>query len=105
MRTATASSENVRAAEDAMSAIRTRILARSAAVQVRPQVFVAAPRRVVAVIVVRVPVVNGVVQFAPPSEESCTHILGDPAVLSTLAAKLTSIPWITAVAGRLILYA
>jgi hypothetical protein len=46
-----------------------------------------------------VPVAFAAVHVVPPSHESCTHILGEPAVLSARASSRTSMPVIDEPAG------
>src|SRR5439155_955097 len=63
-----------------------------AAVQVRPQLSLAAPRVNVACAVPSVAVVLTAVQVAPPSQESSAHIAGLPDVASAQASSRTSMP-------------
>lgn len=60
---------------------------------------VALPRVKVFMLVPSVPVAFAAVQVAPPSQESCTHILGELAVLSARASRRTSMPAIVAPLG------
>jgi hypothetical protein len=80
---------------------RTRKFAfpKSAGLHERPHVSAAPPSVNVARLVPRVPVVFAAVQVVPPSQDSCTHILGVPAVLSARASSRTSIPAIAEPAG------
>lgn len=73
--------------------------AKLAGLQVRPQVSVVLPRVKVFMPVPRVPVAFAAVHVVPPSQDSCTHILGELEVLSTRASRRTSIPPIVAPAG------
>ena len=75
---------------------------RSAAVQLRPQVFAAPPSMRVAVVVPSVAVDCAAVQDTPPSHESWTHIFGEPDVLSARASRRTSMPCTVAPAGNVI---
>ena len=43
------------------------------------------------------------VQEVPPFQESCTHSLGEPEVLSTLASRRTSMPLTVAPPGSVTL--
>jgi hypothetical protein len=65
---------------------------RFAAVHARPHVSAAPPSVKLAMPVPSVLVVFAAVHVAPPSHESCTHILGEPAVLSARASSRTSMP-------------
>ena len=65
----------------------------------RPHVSVALPRINVLMLVPRVVVDFAAVQVAPPSQESCTHILGALAVLSARASRRTSMPLTDAPVG------
>ena len=100
-RTAIQSREKSRDVELAMLMTRTRKFASAkfAGLQVRPHVSVGLPRINVFILVPRVAVDLAAVQVAPPSEESCTHILGELAVLSARASRRTSIPVMVAPAG------
>jgi hypothetical protein len=73
---------------------RTRKFAfpRSVGLQVRPHVSAEPPSVNVARLVPSVPVAFAAVQVVPPSQDSCTHILGVPDVLSARASSRTSIP-------------
>jgi len=66
---------------------------------VRPQVSVGLPRINVLRLVPSVAVDFAKVHVAPPSQESCTHILGALAVLSARASRRTSMPLTVAPAG------
>jgi len=100
-RTAIASRKKSRDVELATLVTRTRKLAfaRLAALHVRPHVSVAPPSVNVVRAVPSVPVTFAVVQVAPPSAESCTHIRGVPDVLSARARSRTSMPPIAEPAG------
>jgi hypothetical protein len=67
-------------------------LVRFAALHARPHVSAAPPSVNVARLVPSVPVVFAAVQVVPPSQESCTHIRGDPDALSARASRRTSMP-------------
>ena len=58
----------------------------------RPHVSVALPSVKLVMVVPSVAVVFAVVHVVPPSHESCTHILGEPDVLSARASSRTSMP-------------
>jgi hypothetical protein len=81
---------------------RTRKLAfeSSAGVHVRPHVFVALPSVRVDMVVLRVDVACAAVHEAPPFQDSCTHMRGEPDVLSTRASSRTSMPRTVAPEGR-----
>ena len=81
---------------------RTRKLAfeSSAGVHVRPHVFVVPPNVLVVIVVLSVGVAWAAVHEAPPFQESCTHIRGDPDVLSTRASSRTSMPRTVAPEGN-----
>lgn len=93
-RTATQSSEKSRLVELATSITRTRKLASlsSARVHVRPQPSAGLPKRWVAMLVVSVALDLVAVQLPPPFHDNCTHIFGEPDVLSARASRRTSIP-------------
>ena len=74
----------------------------SAAVQLRPHVLVAPPRVRAVMLVVNVGVACAAVHETPPSQESATHIRGEPDVLSTRASRRTSMPLTAAPAGTVI---
>jgi len=84
------------------SVIRSRklTLESSATGQMRPQVSVGPPRRLV-LSAPNVPVVFATVQVAPPSPESSTHMKGATPV--TLASSRTCMPSMVAPAGTLML--
>jgi hypothetical protein len=82
-----------------MTRTRKFALPRSAAVHVLPQVSLAPPSTNVDMLVPSVAVDFAVVHVRPPSQESCTHIFGDPDELSARASILTSMPAIAAFAG------
>jgi len=100
-RTATQSRKKSREVEPATLITRRRklALARFAALHVRPHVSVAPPRVAVARLVPSVGVAFAAVQVVPPSQESCTHIRGEPDVLSARASRRTSMPAIADPSG------
>jgi len=100
-RTAIQSRKKSREVELDTSITRTRKFASAklAGLQVRPQVSVVLPRVKVFMLVPRVPVDFAAVQVVPPSQDICTHILGELDVLSARASRRTSIPPIVAPAG------
>jgi len=100
-RTATQSRKKSRDVELATFMTRMRKFAsvKFAALHVRPQVSVGLPRINVLMLVLRVAVDFAAVQVAPPSQESCTHILGALAVLSARASRRTSMPAMVAPLG------
>ena len=65
---------------------RKLVLEKSPSAQLRPHVLLTPPSVVVPVVVVSVAVLWAAVQVVPPSQDSCTHILGAPDVLSALEA-------------------
>jgi hypothetical protein len=71
---------------------RNAALARFVALHVRPHVSVALPSVKLVMLVPSVAVVFAVVHVVPPSHDSCTHILGEPEVLSARASSRTSMP-------------
>ena len=71
---------------------RNAALAKFAGLHVRPHVSVALPSVKVVMLVPSVALVFAVVHVVPPSQESCTHILGEPEVLSARASSRTSMP-------------
>jgi hypothetical protein len=72
---------------------------KSAGLHVRPHVSAAPPSVNVARLVPSVPVAFAAVQVVPPSQESWTHIVGVPEVLSARESSRTSIPAIAEPAG------
>jgi hypothetical protein len=82
-----------------MTRTRKFALPKSAGLHERPQVSAAPPSVNVARLVPSVPVAFAAVQVVPPSQDSCTHILGVPEVLSDRASSRTSIPAIAEPAG------
>ena len=100
-RTATQSRKKSREVELETLITRTRrfALEKSAGPHVRPHVSVVLPRVNVAILVLRVPVAFAAVHVVPPSQDNCTHILGELDVLSTRASRRTSIPPIVAPDG------
>src|SRR5688572_19284467 len=100
-RTPTVSRKKSRDVELATLMTRRRKLAfaRLAALHVRPHVSAAPPSVNVARAVPSVPVAFAAVHVAPPSAESCTHIRGEPDVLSARARSRTSMPAIAEPAG------
>src|SRR5688572_27579959 len=93
-RTPTQSRKKSRDVDPATLITRRRKLASAMldCVHVRPHVSVAPPRVKVARLVPRVLVAFAAVHVAPPSQESCTHIRGEPDALSARALTRTSIP-------------
>ena len=77
-----------------MLVTRTRkvALVNSLALQARPHVSVELPRTSLRSVVASVPVVLAVVQEEPLFQDSATHILGEPLVLSARASRRTSMP-------------
>ena len=73
--------------------------AKLAGLHVRPQGSVVLPRVKVFMLVPRVPVAFAAVHVVPPSQDICTHILGELDVLSARASRRTSIPAIAAPVG------
>ena len=100
-RTATQSRKKSREVELDTLITRTRKFASAklAGPHVRPQVSVVLPRVKVFMLVPRVPVTFATVHVVPPSQDICTHILGELDVLSARASRRTSIPPIVAPAG------
>ena len=82
-----------------MTRTRKFTFAKFAGLHVRPHVSVGLPRIKVLMLVPRVAVDFAAVQVVPPSQESCTHILGELAVLSARASRRTSIPAMAAPVG------
>jgi hypothetical protein len=100
-RTAIQSRKKSREVELATLITRTRKLASAtfAVLHVRPHMSVALPSVKVVIVVPSVPVAFAAVHVVPPSHESCTHIFGEPDVLSARASSRTSTPVIDASPG------
>jgi hypothetical protein len=100
-RTETQSRKKSREVELETLITRTRklVLEKSAGPHGRPHVSVVLPRMDVAILVPRVPVTFVAVQVVPPSQDSCTHILGELEVLSARASRRTSMPLMAAPLG------
>ncbi len=79
------------------------VFERSETVQVRPHVLAVPPSMFVVRVVPKTGVVFAAVHVTPPFHDSCTHIRGEPVVLSTRASVRTSMPSTVAFDGMLLL--